>query len=300
MSLELRHVRASDLGPWVSQLRELERDISYPIDDGRDRFVLSHGEAYHPFFSAMGDAHFALALAGGRVVGCVAAVRKPVRVRDDEEVAAAYVGDLKVAPDWRGRGVPARLLLFALGEWARAPRQLSWRFAFGAAMRGARGDVMRAARGLSPLRLGGAFATLHVYFVEPARLAALSTTGAPASPTGGLDLSPTASAEVVSTAGAKDFVLESTGRPWPLVHLPRGPARWGASHAAALQRGGERLLREGLAGPACFALDARLVHERRFLAQQGVEPGAVATVYAFSTTTRTRGAPWVHLATSEI
>ena len=75
MSLELRHVEAHALAPFVEDLRALERDVSYPIDDGRDRFVLSHGDAYHPFFSSMGEAHFVVALEKGRVVGCIAAVR---------------------------------------------------------------------------------------------------------------------------------------------------------------------------------------------------------------------------------
>lgn len=300
MSLELRHVEAHALAPYVDDLRALERDVSYPIDDGSDRFVLSHGEAYHPFFSAMGEAHFVIALEQGRVVGCIAAVRKRVRAATGD-VDAVYLGDLKVAPAWRGSGVPARMLFFALKVWARSPRRLSWRFAFGAAMRGERGDVMNAAKGVTPMKLGTSFALLNVYFVEPAKLAALNVEGAPATPTSaGLDLSPSIEADVVSTLGAKDFVLQSTKQPWPLVHLPRGPAGWGRSHAEFLRRGGERLLGLQASGPACFALDQRLSAERDFLRHRGIEPGAVATVYAFSTTRRTRQVPWVHLATNEI
>lgn len=300
MSLELRHVEANALAPYVEDLRALERDVSYPIDDGKDRFVLSHGDAYHPFFSAMGEAHFVLALERGRVVGCMAAVRKPVRAPDGD-LDGVYLGDLKVAKAWRGRGVPARMLFFALKVWARSPRRLSWRFAFGAAMRGERGDVMNAAKGVTPMKLGAAFALLNVYFVEPTKLATLNADGAPPTPTSaGLDLSPFIEAEVVSTLGSKDFVLQSTQQPWPLVHLPRGPAGWGRSHADFLRRGGEELLRRAATGPACFALDQRLTAERDFLRGRGLEPGALATVYAFSTTTRTRHAPWVHLATSDI
>lgn len=300
MSLELRHVEANALAPYVDDLRALERDVSYPIDDGRDRFVLSHGDAYHPFFSAMGEAHFVVALDRGRVVGCIAAVRKPVRAPDGV-VDGVYLGDLKVAKAWRGKGVPARMLFFALKVWARSPRRLSWRFAFGAAMRGERGDVMNAAKGVTPMKLGASFAVLDVYFVEPAKLAALNVEGAPSPPTSaGLDLSPSVHTDVVSTLGAKDFVLQSTKQPWPLVHLPRGPQGWGRSHADFLRRGGGQLLERQATGPACFALDQRLVAERDFLRSRGLEPGALATVYAFSTTTRTRRVPWVHLATSEI
>lgn len=300
MSLRLLHLRPDELAPWVERLRALERDISYPLDDGRDRFVVSHGAAYHPFFSSLGDAHFLLALDGERLVGCLAGVRKPVHAPGGE-VPAAYLGDLKVHRDWRGRGLPARLLARALALSLRDWSRLHWRFAFGAAMRGANGDVMRAARGVNLMKLGRPHATLDLYFVAPRALAALDVRGAPATPSApGLDLSPAATRDVVSTLGTKDFVLQSTGRPWPLVHLPRGPAGWGDSHAAYLRRGGEALLREHAPGPACFGLDQRLGAERAFLAARGLQPGAVCTVYALATTPRARGARWVHLATSEI
>lgn len=300
MSLELLHLRPDTLGPFVPQLRALERDVSYPVADGGDRFVISHGETYHPFFSAMGEAHFLLAVARGEVVGCVAGVRKAV-TGPHGAVPSVYLGDLKVRPDWRGRGVPARMLARALTLSLRDWRRLHWRFAFGAAMRGATGDVMRSARGLSLLRLGTTFARLHVYFVAPERLATLDPAGAPAPPrTAGLDLSPEVTAEVTDRHGAKDFVLQSTGLPWTLVHLPLAPSRWGTTHAEYLRRAGEGLVARGAPGPACFALDERLVAEREFLAARGVTPGAGCTVYGFATTRRVGGAAWVHLATSEI
>lgn len=300
MTLRVLHLSPGALGPWAARLGALERDISYPIDDGRDRFVLDHGLAYHPFFSGQGDAHFLLAVDEDALVGCIVGVRKPIETPTGP-VESVYLADLKVATPWRGRGVPARLLTSALGLWARSPRRLSWRFAFGAAMRGERGDVMRAARGLSPMKLGAAVALLDVYFVEPGRLAALEVTGAPPPMTGGgLDLSPAVTQDVVSTAGAKDFVLQSTGAPWPLVHLPAGPHRWGRSHADYLARGGRALVAAKAPGPACFALDVRRLAEREFLSAQGIRPGAACTVYGFSTTGRTRGAAWVHLATSDI
>jgi GNAT superfamily N-acetyltransferase len=300
MSLTFLHLTPSELAPWVAGLAALERDVSYPIDDGRDRFVLNHGAAYHPFFSSMGDAHFILAVERDQVVGCIVGVRKPVR-SPRGEVDAVYLGDLKVAKAWRGRGVPAKLLAFALSRWVRRPGRLSWRLAFGAAMRGDTGDVMRAARGASLMKLGAAMATLDVYFVPPATLGGLRVSGAPRPRLqGGLDLSPAVTQDLVSTAGAKDFVLQSTGAPWTLVHLPAGPASWGESHAAYLVRGAQRLVERGEPGPVCFALDQRRQAERDFLAQQGLTAGAVCTVYGFSTTRRTRGADWVHLATSEI
>ncbi len=298
MSLRLLHCRPDELAPWVPQLQALERDISYPLAE--DRFVIAHGGAYHPFFSALGEAHFLLALDGDRVVGCLAGVRKAVSTPRGP-LMGAYLGDLKVHRDWRGQGVPARLYARALTLSVRDWGALHWRFAFGAAMRGDRGDVMRSARGMSLLKLGRPQARLDVYFVPPAQLAALELSGAPPPPGApGLDLSPAAEVDTFSTAGTKDFVLVSTGQPWRLVHLPRGPRGWGASHAAYLRCAGAQLAGSADGALACFALDQRLGAERAFLAARGLTPGGLATVYALSTSTRPRGAAWTHLATSEI
>jgi GNAT superfamily N-acetyltransferase len=328
--MRLLHVRPDELQPWVPQLQTLERDISYPVGTS-DRFVISHGDAYHPFFSSLGDAHFLLALDGDTVVGCLAGVRKEV-LTPRGPLMGAYLGDLKVTRAWRGRGVAARLYARALTLSLQRWGALHWRFAFGAAMRGERGDVMRSAKGFHVMKLGRPFALLDVYFAQPEVLAGLDVRGAPEPPrTPGLDLSPRATSDVFSTVGKKDFVLESTGAPWKLVHLPRGPSGWGASHAGYVRRAGAALLHRsvdeisvGLTSArrscapvsttashqptsgsgddvlACFSLDARLAHERDFLASRGVVPSAVATVYGFSTSRAVRGHDWVHLATSEI
>ena len=79
--------------------------------------------------------------------------------------------------------------------------------------------------------------------------------------------------------------------------MPLGPSRWGKSWGAYLRAAGATLAPSQI---ACFAIDTRLDGHVGWLARQGIERGAIATVYAVSLTRRTRGATWVHLATSEI
>ena len=57
MSIQFRLVDEHGLKPYVVGLRKLEREISYPIADGADSFVIDHGVNYHPFFSKMGKKH---------------------------------------------------------------------------------------------------------------------------------------------------------------------------------------------------------------------------------------------------
>lgn len=303
--LELRLVTAAELAPYVADLRALEADITYPLADGAEQFRIDHGAEYTPFFAQLGEAYFVLALARGKAVGAAAGVLRRAR-RRGQYVNTVYICDLKVAPAYRGRGLARDMFVFALGL-LRQSRFQKWRLAYGAAMRGARGDVMRSARGLHPARLGHALARLHIYFQPPARLATLRTHRAPQlAPhllNEGLNLSPEltpnlAPEDFVSTAGRKELRLVSTGEPWPLWHLPQSPAVASPSWPEYLQRCGAALhARPGL---TCFALDERLAELAHFLAAQGITPGATCTVYGLGLHPLAWRAAWVHLSTAEI
>jgi hypothetical protein len=105
---------------------------------------------------------------------------------------------------------------------------------------------------------------------------------------------------IVSTAGLKDLRLKSTGRPWPLMHLPYGPARWLPTWGAYLKTCGESLVSTHPTSIACFAIDLRLRTHIEWLASKGIDQGAACTVYALDLTLRAGRAAWLHLATSEI
>ena len=291
--------------PYAPSLRRLEESIRYPIADGADHFFIDHGEHYHPFFSTMGHAHFLLALRGDEVVGSVAGVVRDVRVAG-REVRALYICDLKVAAGERGRGLARRMLQHGLGQLLRRPALRACRLLYGAAMRGKKGDVMRTARGLNPLRLGGTDARLALYFVPPARLAGLDVSRAPPPPRSpGIEFGPSPSAPfeapgLCSTAGRKDLRLLSTGQPWPLVHLPLGPSAWGPSWGAWLRACGEVLVARQPSATTCFAIDERLAEHVTWLAGEGIRPDTVCTVYSLAPLFLRGGAGWVHLPTSEI
>jgi hypothetical protein len=303
-------VTPAELGPYVEGLRAIERGTQYPIGDGRDAFTIDHGAKYHPFFTSLGeDVRFLLALDGDRVVGSAVGMYRNVRIRG-RQVRAVYGADWKMASNHRGTGLARKMMTWAATHGLTDPSLLHWRYGFVAAMRGAHGDVMRAVKGAHPGRLVRPAADLAVYFVEASRLASLCPDGAPPPPDAeaGVDLSyetagPVEPPGLVSTAGRKDLRLVSTGKPWPLVHLPYGPSRWLPSWGAYLQACGRALAgrADGKDGSiACFAIDERLRPHIAWLVAAGIEPGAACTVYALDLTFRARRAAWLHLGTSEI
>jgi hypothetical protein len=298
VKLRFVHVTAAEIGPFAGSLRELEASIQYPIADGADAFTIDHGPDYHPFFSRLGEAHFLLALRGDEVVGSIAGVLRTVSA-GDRTIPSLYLCDLKLAVELRGGGTARRMLRRGLLEIAKHPQGRRVRLLYGAAMIGERGDVMRSARGTNPLRLGQAIARLHLYFVEPARLAALEGAG-PACPVGDkLDASGPA-ADMIETRGAKDLRLRSSGAAWPLVHLTCAPWHASPSWGAWLRSCGERLSSRTDGAVACFALDERLAAHHAFLSRAGITPGARCTIHGLALTPALRSTRFAHLATSEI
>ncbi len=299
-AVEIDIVDAAGVAPFAASLAELERSITYPIDDGQDRFFIDHGEGYHRFFSTMGPSYFAIAHERGRVVGVLAGANRDVDWCG-RRLPSFYLGDLKVAKEHRGERLVERMVLRALARIPFDARLRHWRVAYGAAMRDARGDVMKSSHRLHPLRLLRPLARLALYFEAPEKLARLDARGCPAPPKGaGADLSATSGAAplVVSTAGRKDLRLVSTGAPWPLSHLPRGPSAWGASWGRYLAEAGASLAAEGSRAQACFAIDDRLADHVAWLEAEGARPGAVCTLYALAPALPPPA--WVHLSTAEI
>jgi hypothetical protein len=290
------------LAPYVDGLRELERSILYPIADGADQFFIDHGPEYHPFFSRQGRARFLLALRADRVVGSMTGVERPIQVAG-QTLRAGYLCDLKLAAPERGRGLAGRMIRHGFRHILLDGTFWRTQFIFGAAMRGASGDVMRATRGAHPFKLASVSARLQLFFASANALSTLDLSQAPAPPESPGALLGTAEAyegtDICSTAGRKDLRLVSTGSPWRLLHLPKGPGAWTPSWGAYLRRCGERIIKEGFAGDVCFAMDERLQDHLTWLAAQGIKPGAVCTVYALHLGLSRRAA-WVHLPTSEI
>ncbi len=244
----------------------------------------------------------------GRAVGAFAAVFKPANVKG-RRLPGAYLGDFKLERRARGGQVARRVALRALVAAFLEPRFWKWRVGYFAAMRGEKGDVTRSMRGLHLGAINRPLAELNIYFESPDKLATLDCAGCPPSPSQltGIDLSPDAQtfcnkAGWMSTAGRKDLRLVSAGRPWPLAHIPGGPASWTPTLAHTLKQAGESIQKEAPDHTACFSLDQRLSEHCKWLMAQGIAPGATCGVYGLALlrpgTIRKCG--WVHLATSEI
>lgn len=293
---------AAGIEPWADALGALERDITYPIADGADRFHIDHGQRYHPFFSGLGTARFLLALKDDRPVGLVAGVFRDLQRMDGPPMPGVYVADFKLAREVRGQGYGTKMFAEGLVRLLFDREVPACRVAFGVAMQGATGDVTRSFRSRWHTgRLHQTLGDLRLWFASPAALRQLPD-GPPPPTLPGLDLgAPIDRPAAIRTHGRKDMRLESTGDAWPLAHLPTAPTAWGAGLGATLRRGAEHL---GDHEIACFALDDRLTEACSWLEAHGLTSGARARVYGrthpLAGPAPWTAAHWVHMPTSEI
>ncbi len=96
----------------ATALAEFEESFLYPLGP-KQKFRISHGMEYLPFFRAMGDAMLLVAEHAGQVLGTLVLVRRKVRVRilaGTQETPAYYLCDLKLRSEWQRTPLLARLI----------------------------------------------------------------------------------------------------------------------------------------------------------------------------------------------
>ncbi|HAL72172.1 MAG TPA: hypothetical protein DCP71_10410 [Verrucomicrobiales bacterium] len=92
-------------------LERFEAQFQYPLGDN-SHFSISHGQAYLPFFSAMGPATLLVAEREGEVIGTLARVQRWLHWQGEcpMKQLAHYLCDLKISPQARGSRVLALLM----------------------------------------------------------------------------------------------------------------------------------------------------------------------------------------------
>lgn len=96
-------------------LEEFEYSFLYPLGP-KQKFRISHGREYLPFFRAMGEATLLVAEHAGDVLGTLVLVRRMVQTRTSagmQESPAFYLCDLKVRSEWQRTPLLLRLIAAA-------------------------------------------------------------------------------------------------------------------------------------------------------------------------------------------
>ena len=51
---EISYSEEEQVGPFIHDLRSIEKNIEYPLEDGTEGFYIDHGNDYSPFFTQQG------------------------------------------------------------------------------------------------------------------------------------------------------------------------------------------------------------------------------------------------------
>ena len=82
MNLKYQIVREQQIDPFINDLRLIEKDIEYPLEDGTEGFYIDHGNHYSPFFTQQGyKTRFLIITKKDKVVGSIAGVWKRVSLK---------------------------------------------------------------------------------------------------------------------------------------------------------------------------------------------------------------------------
>lgn len=267
--VRIRQLATGDRGNYQEGVIGLEGGVSYPLGD--DFFKISHGTDYYRFFDRLGDVHYVVATkASGKdseVIGaqCFILRKVPLRSGQSELTSVWYSCDTKVHGDHRGDGLGSKLLSVFVKPgmlWSQTKAGAFFR-AYGVSMNTSSGDnQMRSHAAYWQEKLPGMSVrseTLHLYSLDFETMEkATVVVGKHRGRIGYLSL-----------GGVKDIVLQSTGKPMPLLHV-----QWGA-----------------LADPTACK-EPRKNHVHMFCAVKGsplaqdielglgIQPDATATVYS--------------------
>ena len=111
MNLKYHIVSEEQLGPYIHDLRLIEKNIEYPLEDGTENFFIDHGKDYSPFFTQQGyKTRFLIITNKDKVVGSIAGVWKRISL-NEKTYNALYASDLKLKPKYRNKGIVKNFLL---------------------------------------------------------------------------------------------------------------------------------------------------------------------------------------------
>ena len=90
MKYEFDIIGPENINKYIHDFRSLEEKIEYPLENGLGNFRIIHGDNYHTFFTQQGfKTRFVAIKYEHKVIGTVAGVWKPIKIRNKDGAAAA-------------------------------------------------------------------------------------------------------------------------------------------------------------------------------------------------------------------
>jgi GNAT superfamily N-acetyltransferase len=106
-----------------SQLLRFEQCFTYPF--GNDSFTINHGNNYFRFFDLLGTPYILAFKDKERIIGITILVLRNIDVLNNGQLEPIwYICDLKIHPDYRGKGIIQQVFDFAISNYSKLSSQI--------------------------------------------------------------------------------------------------------------------------------------------------------------------------------
>ena len=254
MNLKYHIVNENQLKTFIPDLRSMEKNIKYPLEDGTESFFIDHGKDYSPFFTQQGyKTRFLIITNKDKVVGSIAGVWKRISF-NEKTYNALYASDLKLKPKYRNKGIVKNFLWYLFIRWPFTKEFQGWDFIYFCAMQRENKGVESTFKGVHLGRLTKPNCLLNIYILEPHEFNSIDLDELLYSPEHEINLSPNLNGDILWNDGKKNIVSTKDGSVMKLGHL--NPEAFHLNNKERLKKSIKKVSdRKG--GKICFAVDCR-------------------------------------------
>lgn len=196
---EFVEITKSNKQKYNKQIQKFENKLAhwYPLGQN-DKFKISHGNNYYSFFERLGRMNMLICLSQGKVIGLGCGV-----LRNINHKKVWYICDLKIDQNHRRKWIPFKMLLESFHKIGQSNK------IYGISMNnGKENKVLRLAKRI-PLLDFKKGPLLYIYSLEYNQM--LKAKPIIEKYRGWFGLT--------TLSGVKDLIMQSTGKPMPLLHL---------------------------------------------------------------------------------
>jgi len=272
-------VNEEGLLPFIPELRSIEKKIEYPLEDGATNFFIDHGEKYSPFFTQQGyKTRFLIITQKDEVIGNIAGVWKKIYL-GKRTYNALYASDLKLKPEYRGRGVVKKFLWHLFIRWPFVKEFQGWDFVYFCAMQRESLGVDATFKGAHLGRLTKPKSILNVYILDPKQLFGYDLKNICHDPDSEMNLSQHLKDEILWNDGKKNIISTKDSSLLKLGHL--NPELLYIHNTEKLKKAIYNINKRKN-GRLCFAIDCRNAFQINWLKEQGIYTETKCKVFSFA------------------
>ena len=279
MNLSFKIFDENSVLQYVADLKKIEKDILYPLNNGSESFRINHGDNYTPFFTNQGyKTRFLIIKDSNSVIGGLVGVWKKATLNKDK-LNILYVADLKLKKEYRGNGVIKKGLFYLFFKWPFNQSLQGWDFIYFCAMQKKNRGVEKTFKGLHLGRLSSSITEFVIYMVEPEELKKLPVEFFKKNKNNKINLSKKRGEGVLWNNNIKEIILTKSNESLSLGHI----------NPDVFSGGDERKIKKIIKtikkrknSLACFAIDTKQKEKVNIMAQVGIKKETFCKLFTFN------------------